>query len=61
MENEKLTDLTELQLAKLYRETQDENILNIINERIKDLYENADPNNLTNEQIIIIIVIFMND
>lgn len=55
MENEKLTDLTELQLAKLYRETQDENILNIINERIKDLYENADPNNLTNEQIILII------
>lgn len=56
MENSlKLNELTELQLAKMYRESQDENFLNIINERIKDLYENADPYSLTNEQIILII------
>ena len=61
MENQELNELTELQLAKMYRESQDENVLTIINERIKDLYENADPYNLTNEQLVLIIHTYNDD
>ena len=61
MENQELNELTELQLAKMYRESQDENVLTIINERIKDLYENADPYSLTNEQLVLIIHTYNDD
>ena len=55
MDNKELNELSELQLAKMYRESQDESLLKIIDDRIKDLYANADPYSLTNEQIILII------
>ena len=52
---EKLQQLSELQLAKLYNKTNDKEYINHIDERIAELYENqTDPNMLSNEQLVLI-------
>lgn len=52
---EKLNGLTELQIIKLYSETNDEKYLNFVNTRIDSLHEsNIDPKTLSNEQLALL-------
>ena len=52
---EKLQQLSELQLAKLYNKTNDEEYIKRIDERITELHEsNVDPNTLSNEQLVLL-------
>ena len=52
---EKLKNLTELQIMKMYNETNDVKYLNFVNDRIDKLHEDKiDPNTLSNEQLTLL-------
>lgn len=52
---EKLNGLTELQIMKMYDETNDEKYLNFVNTRIDKLHEDSvDPKSMSNEQLALL-------
>lgn len=51
-----LNSLSELKLAKLYNKTNDGKYLDLIENRVQDLYDNnANPDTLNNEQLVLLI------